>query len=173
MVHYHGWSAKWNEWLEKDSGRLRKRHSAQRAPAKRDRCGDGVVRHSETHPNHDDVCALCEEVGGAEGDELLYCDGQCRRAFHLTCVPSNNPPPPAEDDGAVPGRTRWRCADCRCSRMRCFLCKRWGSTPEEVVGCGRRACGKFYHPDCLAASLQQFGAQSGAPALAASLRRAA
>ena len=53
MVHYHGWSAKWNEWLGKDSGRLRVRHSAKQEPT------PAASRQSD---GHDDVCALCEEV---------------------------------------------------------------------------------------------------------------
>ena len=119
-----------------------------RHSAKRDHAGMGAAaKHSDSH---DDVCALCEEVG-----ELIYCDGRCKRAFHRTCVPSNNPPPPSED-GAVPCRRRWLCSDCRCHRMRCFHCKRWGATHHDVHSCGRRTCGKFYHPECLAASLQQF-----------------
>ena len=140
MVHYHGWSSKWNEWLEKDSGRLRVRHSA-----KRDHPGvAAAAKHSDSH---DDVCALCEEVG-----ELICCDGRCKRAFHRTCVPSNNPPPPREE-GAVPCRRRWLCSDCRCQRMRCFYCKCWGSThlstplTHRMISCGRRTYGTNPNPD--------------------------
>ena len=41
--------------------------------------------------------------------------------------------------------------------MRCFFCKQWGAT-HELRSCARRTCGKFYHPECLAASLQPFAA---------------
>ena len=140
MVHYQGWAAKWNEWLEKDSGRLRKLHSAQGQPA----TTTSLAKHAETH---DDVCALCEEVG-----ELVCCDGRCKRAFHRTCIPTNNPPPPEDADASV----RWRCADCQSRRMRCFFCKQWGEVNVDVVNCGRKLCGKFYHPDCLASSLQPY-----------------
>jgi hypothetical protein len=124
--------------------------------------GAAAAKHTDSH---DDVCALCEEVG-----ELICCDGRCKRAFHRTCVPANNPPPPSED-GAVPCRRRWLCSDCRCHRMRCFYCKRWGST-HDMLSCGRRTCGKFYHPECLAASLQPFSSleqDTAAPLAAAAM----
>ena len=76
MVHYHGWSSKWNEWLEKDSGRLRVR---VRHSTKRDRHGDAATKAGDAKDtkSHDDVCALCEEVG-----VLVCCDGRCKRGFH-------------------------------------------------------------------------------------------
>ena len=87
MVHYNAWSSKWNEWVERTSGRLR------RLDANSER-GDG--HRKETH---EDVCALCEEPGS-----LICCDSRCKRAFHVGCCPPNNPPPSADDD------SRWICS---------------------------------------------------------------
>jgi len=147
MVHYQGWSAKWDEWLDKSSGRLRERHSAVGVGQPTSKLSSTLMgsKHNETH---DDVCALCEEVG-----ELICCDGKCKRAFHVACIPSNNPPPSADHASA-----RWVCSDCHCRRMRCFVCKEWGTVGEDVVSCGHKTCGKFYHPECLASSLQTFNA---------------
>jgi hypothetical protein len=91
MVHYNKWASKWDEWISKDSGRLR---TVDASGLKL----DGL--RSETF---EDVCALCEEPG-----ELICCDGRCRRVFHAKCIAPNNPPPDAGDSDA-----RWVCSDCR------------------------------------------------------------
>ena len=111
--------------------------------------------------------------------ELICCEGRCKRVFHRDCVPSNNPILSNGRRWLTPALAlalaltlaltltltlttltltlRWLCADCRCQRMRCFFCKQWGAT-HELRSCARRTCGKFYHPECLAASLQPFAA---------------
>ena len=137
MVHYNRWSSKWDEWIDKDSGRLRPLSSG------------GSQLDGERTESHEDVCSACEEPG-----ELICCDGRCKRAFHLRCIPPNNPPPPAE----LRESTRWLCADCRVRRYRCFLCKRWGAERVDVHRCSKRQCGKAYHAECLVAALHPFGA---------------
>ena len=98
-VHYNGWANKWDEWLRKDSGRLR-------------RIGDKKTKPTDGKRNesHEDVCALCEEPG-----DLIGCDGRCQRSFHRSCIPPNNPPPSVFDSS-----TRWVCSDCRVKRFRWY-----------------------------------------------------
>ena len=137
MVKYLNWPDKWNEWIDRSSDRLRALSSAG-GPGR----DDGA--RGETH---DDLCAVCEEAGS-----LVCCDGPCRRAFHVECVPANNAPP--SGDGAL---RRWRCADCISRRFRCFACKGWGAARDEVVCCPRKTCGKHYHAECLLATTLRFG----------------
>jgi hypothetical protein len=33
-------------------------------------------------------------------------------------------------------------------QVRCFKCKTFGSLEEDIVKCGHRNCGKYYHKDC-------------------------
>ena len=165
MVHYSAWSSKWDEWVDKTSGRLRVSGSgaasggasgganggasgkAKRQEQQRTQQLQAPASRQDTH---EDVCAVCEEPGQSHGQSrLLCCEGKCKRGFHAKCVPSNNPPP--EEEGE-----RWVCADCRCKRFRCFLCKRWGAERLTVHRCGRKACGKAYHAECLVASLHRF-----------------
>ena len=98
-VPYNGWANKWDEWLRKDSGRLR-------------RIGDKKTKPTDGKRNesHEDVCALCEEPG-----DLIGCDGRCQRSFHRSCIPPNNPPPSVFDSS-----TRWVCSDCRVKRFRWY-----------------------------------------------------
>jgi hypothetical protein len=148
QVHYTSWSSKWDEWIVKTSGRLRK-------------LTPNGAKPTEANDTHDDVCGVCEAVG-----ELIMCEGVCRRAFHASCIPSNNPPPL----GASPG-SRWVCADCRSRRFRCFVCKRWGQSRKDVHACSRKGCGMHYHIECLQASLHTFGSEAKLPTPTVQARR--
>ncbi len=84
----------------------------------------------------------------AQAGSLICCDGPCRRAFHLRCIPHNNRrvlplcrrcipvsnhsnhDRPRSSDGV--GRRRWRCADCVSRRFRCFACKVTSDMPCTV-----------------------------------------
>lgn len=134
MVKYARWADKWNEWIDKDSGRLRPLGQ------------DGVKLDGDRRETHEDLCGTCEDAG-----ELVCCEGRCKRAFHVACIPAHNAPPADGSD------VRWSCTDCKTRRFRCFLCKRWGTERVDVHRCGRKGCGKSYHPECLVASLMEFG----------------
>ena len=104
----------------------------------------GLKLDGARNESHEDLCAHCEEPG-----ELICCEGRCARVFHRSCLPPNND---GSDESA-----RWVCSDCRSKRFRCFFCKRWGAERYDVHRCGKRACGKSYHVECLLASLEPFG----------------
>ena len=145
QVHYQRWSSKWDEWIDKDAGRLRKLDEPPGADEQEAKgAATSAVSGFTRDDTHDDVCAVCEEPG-----ELVCCDGPCKRVFHQGCVPPNNP---------IESGSRWLCADCRTRRYRCFVCKKWGAARTELVMCPKKACGKWYHGECLQASLQPFSA---------------
>ena len=145
QVHYQRWSSKWDEWIDKDAGRLRKLDEPPGADEQEAKgAATSAVSGFTRDDTHDDVCAVCEEPG-----ELVCCDGPCKRVFHEGCVPPNNP---------IESGSRWLCADCRTRRYRCFVCKKWGAARTELVMCPKKACGKWYHGECLQASLQPFSA---------------
>lgn len=154
MVHYQAWSSKWDEWVDKTSGRLRPLGAGRAANAEsggakgkqsaQHRQSQLLAAQASRHEHHEDLCAVCEEPG-----ELICCDGRCKRVFHVKCLPANNPAPESDSE-------RWVCADCRCKRFRCFVCKRWGAARHSVHCCGRKNCGKYFHAECLMASLQCF-----------------
>ena len=148
QVHYQRWSSKWDEWIDKDAGRLRKLDEPPGADEQEaNEVGDERgCREDEAH--------LADDGGGGGSDceepgELVCCDGPCKRVFHEGCVPPNNP---------IESGSRWLCADCRTRRYRCFVCKKWGAARTELVMCPKKACGKWYHGECLQASLQPFSA---------------
>ena len=135
MVHYLRWSSKWDEWILKDSGRLRL-------------AGQGGLRSDgDRAETHEDTCGYCEDAG-----ELIYCSGPCRRAYHKKCMPDSN-----ASAWKANSASRWSCSDCKSRRHRCFICKQWGADGLDVHRCSKRGCGKMYHADCLVASLHPFG----------------
>ena len=142
MVHFLRWSSKWDEWIDKDSGRLR--------PLGK----EGAKLDGDRGETHEDLCATCEDAG-----ELICCSGRCKRVFHYACVPAHNAPPAAD----ALETSRWSCSDCKSKRFRCFICKRWGAERIDVHRCGKKNCGKMYHPECLVAVLNQFGAAAAPP----------
>lgn len=143
-MHYQGWAAKWDEWIDRSSGRLRFLGSDAKSGGERKKQAQSASRSAL----HDDVCAFCEAP-----HELVRCNGECRRSFHTACLPldsrlSNEP------------SGQWRCADCASRRHRCFFCKKWAPR-EELRAClhrqgGKRCCGKMYHEACWVATLHRF-----------------
>lgn len=142
LVHYQGWAAKWDEWIDRASGRLRFLETdaaAGRARQKQAPCG---AREAG------DVCSYCEKAHG-----LIRCNGECRRSFHTACLPHDST---FLDESSA----HWRCSDCESQRHRCFFCKEWAPR-QQLRACthkmgGKRCCGKLYHEECLVATLHRF-----------------
>uniref|UniRef100_A0A4W3GW55 Histone-lysine N-methyltransferase NSD2 n=1 Tax=Callorhinchus milii TaxID=7868 RepID=A0A4W3GW55_CALMI len=76
------------------------------------------------------VCQVCENAG-----ELLFCEGQCCGAFHLTCLGLSKMP-----------QGKFMCSECLSGVHTCFVCKKNG---PDVKRCIVPLCGKFYHEDCV------------------------
>jgi hypothetical protein len=90
------------------------------------------------------ICTECKEAECAldpAADQLLICEGLCRRLFHYPCVNLRAVPP---DD--VP----FHCFDCTNGRHRCAVCQDYGTDDEDVFKCRRDECGFFFHEGCLA-----------------------
>ncbi|KAG0578310.1 hypothetical protein KC19_4G013600 [Ceratodon purpureus] len=78
------------------------------------------------------ICAVCSDFG-----ELLCCE-RCHDGFHLSCLGLDE----------CPDVDPWLCSNCSENKVRCFKCKAFGSLEEDLVKCGHRNCGKYYHKDC-------------------------
>ena len=146
QVHYQRWSSKWDEWIDKDAGRLRKLDEPPGADEQEAKgAATSAVSGFTRDDTHDDVCAVCEEPG-----ELVCCDGPCKRVFHEGCVPPNNP---------IESGSRWLCADCRTRRYRCSVCSGAPRAPSRHVP--EEGVRQWYHGECLQASLQPFTPRGG------------
>lgn len=89
---------------------------------------------------------ICSECGQAEcslqadADQLLICEGSCRRLSHYPCAGLSALP-----EGA------YICNDCTNQRHMCGFCQEYGTDNEDVFKCERENCGFFFHVHCLAA----------------------
>ena len=62
QVHYQRWSSKWDEWIDKDAGRLRKLDEPPGADEQEAKgAATSAVSGFTRDDTHDDVCAVCEE----------------------------------------------------------------------------------------------------------------
>ena len=75
-----------------------------------------------------------------DADQLLICEGSCRRLFHYPCAGLAKPP--AEEEAYI-------CQDCRNKRHLCSLCQIYGTDYEDVFPCCASKCGLFFHEGCL------------------------
>lgn len=127
--------------------------------------GDGRNKRCKTSKEKDQedmewICAECKEAecglvavaaeedngddnGNGDHDGFLFCDGPCRRIFHLPCAGLSKPP---DSDG------EWLCKDCGNGRHACAYCSEYGQDGVDVFPCGERSCcGLFFHEACLQA----------------------
>jgi len=89
------------------------------------------------------ICCECKEAEcmmKPEADQLLICEGTCRRLFHYPCAGLAELP--AED---VP----YICSDCTSQRHPCAICQEYGHDDEDVFVCSKDECGLFFHEHCL------------------------
>jgi hypothetical protein len=90
------------------------------------------------------ACAACKSA--RDDDEILVCDGECKRMYHMYCVK-----PPLK---RVP-RGRWLCKDCTGGDARasdesdvvCHKCES-GHNERSLLLCDG-TCGLAYHINCL------------------------
>jgi hypothetical protein len=90
------------------------------------------------------ICSECKEAEcmmKPEADQLLICEGACRRLFHYPCAGLTELP--AEDEKYV-------CADCKGLKHACSICHHYGIDNEDVFCCSKDGCGLFFHESCLA-----------------------
>ncbi|XP_034015655.1 histone-lysine N-methyltransferase NSD2 isoform X2 [Thalassophryne amazonica] len=76
------------------------------------------------------VCQVCEQAG----EDLVACEGQCCRMFHLHCLGLSLKP-----------EEKLLCQECRTGVHSCFTCKQ---SEGEVRRCHVQHCGRFYHEAC-------------------------
>jgi hypothetical protein len=89
------------------------------------------------------ICTECKEAEcmmKPEADQLLICEGACRRLFHYPCAGLAELP--AEDEEYV-------CADCKGLKHACSICHHYGIDNEDVFCCSKDGCGLFFHESCL------------------------
>eukprot|EP01132_Coremiostelium_polycephalum_P009282 gene9282-11377_t len=87
------------------------------------------------------ICTHCEK-----GGDLLMCDGQCLRSFHVSCL---GPNAQINMTTNADGSTRWECNDCLNQQNYCFSCKKRGIIGMDLMKCKVHQCGKFYHYKCV------------------------
>lgn len=89
------------------------------------------------------ICCECREAEclmHPDADQLLICEGSCRRLFHYPCAGLTKPP--AESEPYV-------CHDCLKGEHLCGLCQIYGKDNEDVFPCCSVKCGLFFHEACL------------------------
>lgn len=89
------------------------------------------------------ICCECKEAEcmmHQDADQLLICEGSCRRLFHYPCAGLSQPP--AQDEPYI-------CLDCRNGKHLCALCHTYGTDNEDVFACCAPKCGLFFHEACL------------------------
>ncbi|KYQ89629.1 PHD zinc finger-containing protein [Tieghemostelium lacteum] len=84
------------------------------------------------------ICAICEKP-----NNLLMCDGQCLRSFHVECLGLKGVQPNFNTD------QQWECDDCVNDQNICFSCKQRGIIGMDLMKCKVHQCGKFYHYKCV------------------------
>lgn len=89
------------------------------------------------------ICCECKEAEcmmHPDADQLLICEGACRRLFHYPCAGLAKPP--AKEESYV-------CQDCQKGRHVCAFCQSYGVDNEDVFRCCIDKCGLFFHEACL------------------------
>ena len=134
-------------YSESKSGRKRKTRVYESPPPAKDvkkqkKSKDKVDVESEFDKQW--ICAECKEAEcslNLDAEQLLLCEGPCRRLFHYPCVNLNSLP--AEEEP-------FYCTDCNNKRHRCAICQDFGQDNLDVFKCKRDDCGFFFHEGCLA-----------------------
>uniref|UniRef100_A0A3Q2XKZ7 Histone-lysine N-methyltransferase NSD3 n=1 Tax=Hippocampus comes TaxID=109280 RepID=A0A3Q2XKZ7_HIPCM len=91
----------------------------------------GLSRQDSSTGKRDTVCQICEVYG----ENLVVCEGDCNRQFHLECLGLTSLP-----------EGRFTCLECRNGNHQCFSCKK---ASQEVTRCSVTGCGCYYHEDCV------------------------
>ena len=134
------------------------RQHAEMAHASRKRLAGAVSWTKDRDIDNEPFCALC-----GDGGDLVCCDGDCRRSYHLGCITRANlmikavirDNPSLASDALLSrlldiDKDHWTCLNCVTNVHDCFLCGNPGVAGVEVFRC-QRMCGKHYHLECLAA----------------------
>ena len=79
------------------------------------------------------ICSICDEEDHSV--DLLLCEGQCYRTFHIDCLGLMQPPP-----------FKFVCDECLIASSQCFVC---GKAGGELVKCNKPKCTKLYHLACI------------------------
>eukprot|EP00977_Amphora_coffeiformis_P028852 scaffold37494_cov168-Amphora_coffeaeformis.AAC.1 len=90
------------------------------------------------------ICGECNEAECQirdDADQLLVCEGACRRLFHYPCAGLLKPP--------VEDQTKYVCQDCQMARHACAFCQGYGVDEQDVFPCTAKKCGLFFHEACL------------------------
>lgn len=101
-------------------------------------------KDTEAEFESDWICSECKEAEclmKADAEQLLVCEGPCRRLFHYPCAGLPALPPEDED---------YTCSDCIKGRHACAICQQYGEDNLEVFHCSKPQCGLFFHESCLA-----------------------
>ncbi|XP_061528015.1 histone-lysine N-methyltransferase NSD3 isoform X1 [Phycodurus eques] len=91
----------------------------------------GLSRQDGSTGKRDTVCQICEVYG----ENLVLCEGDCNRQFHLECLGLTSLP-----------EGRFTCLECKNGNHQCFSCKK---ASQEVARCSVVGCGCYYHEDCV------------------------
>ena len=89
------------------------------------------------------ICSECKEAEcmmKADAEQLLICEGTCRRLFHYPCAGLSQLPDQEEE---------YICKDCIEQRHPCCICNEYGVDNETVFCCSKDSCGLFFHESCL------------------------
>ena len=81
------------------------------------------------------TCSLCDE---SNAEDLLLCEGQCYRTFHMDCLGLIQLP-----------TSKFVCDECLIASSQCFVC---GETDGELLKCNKPKCSKLYHLSCVEAN---------------------
>jgi hypothetical protein len=90
------------------------------------------------------ICSECKEAECMmmpEAEDLLICDGLCRRLFHYPCAGLQQVP--SKDEAFI-------CTDCKNHKHKCSFCSSYGNDDDDVFKCSKVTCGLFFHESCLA-----------------------
>ena len=89
------------------------------------------------------ICSECKEAEcmmKQDAEQLLICEGSCRRLFHYPCAGLAQLP--AEDEAYV-------CKDCKERKHACSICGDYGEDDLDIFLCSKATCGLFFHEACL------------------------
>ena len=81
------------------------------------------------------ICSICDQDST---EDLLLCEGQCYRSFHLDCLGLIQLP-----------TSTFVCDECLIASSQCFVC---GEADGELVKCNKPKCSKLYHLSCVEAN---------------------
>jgi hypothetical protein len=127
--------------LELSSSDLEQQGEQKRGKKKHD-----IVDDTEKEFDTAWICCECKEAEcmmKSDANELLICEGVCRRLFHYPCAGLSRLPSKEE---------AYICPDCTSKRHVCAYCQEYGADDKDVFSCSfKDGCGLFFHESCLEA----------------------